>query len=164
MAARHVSIIVAMAKNRVIGARNAIPWRLPGELALFKRITMGHHIVMGRQTWESIGRLLPGRTSIVVTRNPDYRVPGAIVAGSLEKALIACGDDSEVFVIGGAQLYAAALPVANRLYLTIVETDVAGDTLMPDFDLSRWQLVSHESHAADERNPHPYTLHVYDRA
>jgi dihydrofolate reductase len=163
MAARRVSIIVAMAKNRVIGANNTIPWRLPGELALFKRITMGHHIVMGRQTWESIGRLLPGRTSVIVTRNAAYRVPGAIVARSLDVALAACGNDPEVFVIGGAQLYAAALPLADRLYLTVVEADVPGDTLMPDFDLAQWQLASSEPHAADERNPHPYTLHVYER-
>jgi dihydrofolate reductase len=163
MAARRVSIIVAMAKNRVIGAGNAIPWRLPGELALFKRITMGHHIVMGRQTWESIGRLLPGRTTVIVTRNPAYRVPGAIVAASLDDALAACGDDPEIFVIGGAQLYAAALPLADRLYLTVVEAEVPGDTLMPEFDLARWRLVSRESHAADGRNPLPYTLHLYER-
>ena len=164
MSARRVSIIVAMAKNRVIGAGNAIPWRLPGELALFKRITMGHHIVMGRQTWESIGRLLPGRTTVIVTRNPAYRVPGAIVARSLDAALAACGEDPEVFVIGGAQLYAAALPMANRLYFTVVEAEVPGDTLMPDFDLAQWRPVSSEPHAADARNPYAYTLHVYDRA
>ena len=162
--ARRVSIIVAMARNRVIGANNAIPWRLPGELALFKRITMGHHIIMGRSTWESIGRLLPGRTSVVISRNPAYTVAGALVAHSLDEALAVCGDDPEVFVIGGAQLYASALPQADRLYLTIVEAEVAGDTRMPGFDLSQWRLVSREPHAADERNPYPYTLHVYDRA
>src|SRR4051812_3923694 len=107
---QRVSLIVAMAKNRVIGANQGIPWHLPGELKMFKTITMGHHMIMGRNTWESIGRILPGRTTVVVTRQGDYKVPGAIVAPTLEDALRACGDDDEIFVIGGAQLYAAALP------------------------------------------------------
>ena len=103
-AAPRVSIIVAMARNRVIGAGNKIPWHLPAELKLFKSITMGHHIVMGRNTWESIGRLLPGRTSVIVTRQPAYRIEGALMASSLDAALDACKGDSEVFIIGGAQL------------------------------------------------------------
>lgn len=159
-----LSLIVAMARNRVIGANNSIPWRLPGELALFKRITTGHHIVMGRKTWESIGRLLPGRTSVIVTRTPGYAVPGAIVVASLAAALAAAQGDAEVFAIGGAQLYAAALPRADRIYLTVVEADVPGDTRMPEFDLSVWRLVSSEPHTADRNNPYAYTLHVYERA
>ena len=98
-----------MASNRVIGANGAIPWHLPEELKRFKSLTMGHHIIMGRKTWESIGRLLPGRTTVIVTRQPGYRVPGAIVAHSLDEAIAACGDDDEIFVIGGAELYAQAL-------------------------------------------------------
>jgi len=162
-APKRISIIVAMARNRVIGAGNRIPWHLPAELKLFKTITMGHHIVMGRNTWESIGRLLPGRISVIVTRQPAYRVEGAVMAASIETALAACGDDSEIFVIGGAQLYAAAMPLANRLYLTVVDADVAGDTYMPEFDPGNWHSVSSQSFVADERNPYPYVQTVYDR-
>lgn len=152
-----------MARNRVIGARNAIPWRLPGELQMFKTITMGHHIVMGRNTWESIGRLLPGRTTVIVTRRHGYQAAGAIVAGSLETALTMCGSDDEIFVIGGAQLYAAALPLADRIYLTEVDAEVAGDTFMPPFDLGQWREHSSRAFAADPKNPYDYRLTIYDR-
>ena len=152
-----------MARNRVIGANNAIPWHLPGELAMFRTITMGHHIIMGRNTWQSIGRLLPGRTTVIVTRQHDYHVPGAIVAHSLASALAACGDDDEIFVIGGGQLYAVALPLADRVYLTVVDAEVAGDTLMPQFDLAQWREHSSQAFVADEKNPYPYRLTVYDR-
>ncbi len=162
-ARQRISIIVAMARNRVIGARNAIPWHLPGELKMFKAITMGHHIIMGRNTWESIGRLLPGRTTVIVTRQRDFRVAGAIIADSLDAALAACGADDEVFIIGGAQLYAAALPIADRIYLTQVDAEVAGDTLMPQFDLSQWRVCSAQSFSADDKNPYAYRLTVYDR-
>lgn len=152
-----------MANNRVIGANNAIPWHLPGELKIFKSITMGHHIVMGRITWESIGRLLPGRTTMIVTRQRGYAVPGAIVTASLEDAIAACGTDDEIFVIGGGQLFAAALPLADRIYLTTVNADVAGDTLMPQFDLAQWHERSSQAYTADEKNPYDYRLTVYDR-
>lgn len=158
-----VSLIVAMAKNRVIGANNAIPWHLPGELKLFRSVTTGHHIVMGRRTYESIGRLLPGRITVIVTRTPGYAAPGAIVAGSLEAAIAACGNDDEIFVIGGAQLYAAALPIADRLYLTTVNAEVAGDTYMPDFDPGAWREVSARSFAADDKNPYAYRFSIHDR-
>jgi dihydrofolate reductase len=163
-AAPRVSIIVAMARNRVIGAGNRIPWHLPAELKLFKAITMGHHIVMGRNTWESIGRLLPGRTSVIVSRQPDYRVDGALMASSLDAALAACKGDAEIFIIGGAQLYAAAMPRADRLYLTIVDADVAGDAYMPEFDLRDWRAASSQAHAADDKNPYHYVQTVYERA
>ncbi len=152
-----------MAKNRVIGARNAIPWRLPGELQMFKTITMGHHIVMGRNTWKSIGRLLPGRTTVIVTRQRGYQAAGAIVAASLEKALKMCGNDDEIFVIGGAQLYAAALPLADRIYLTEIDAEVAGDAFMPQFDFAQWREQSSRAFAADPKNPYDYRLTVYDR-
>lgn len=159
-----ISLIVAMAKNRVIGANGAIPWHLPGELKMFKAITMGHHMIMGRNTWESIGRLLPGRTTVVVTRQRGYKITGAIVAPSLDEAIAACGNDEEIFVIGGAQLYEAALPRADRIYLTEVDADVAGDTFMPRFDLSEWRAGSVTPHSADDRNPYRFTLTVYERA
>lgn len=158
-----VSVIVAMARNRIIGAGNKIPWHLPAELKLFKTITMGHHIVMGRNTWESIGRLLPGRTTVIVTRQPGYHVDGAIVAASPEAALAACRDDDEAFVIGGAQLYAALLPRANRLYLTVVDADVEGDALMPEFDPADWRKLSAQSFGADDKNPYDYVQTVYER-
>ena len=162
-AARHVSVIVAMAHNRVIGAGNKIPWHLPAELKLFKTITMGHHIVMGRNTWESIGRLLPGRTSVIVTRQPAYRVEGAVMASSIETALDVCKGDDEIFIIGGAQLYAAAMPYANRLYLTVVDADIAGDAFMPAYDPAAWHQRSAQSYPADEKNPYAYEQTVYDR-
>jgi len=162
--AARLSVIVAMARNRVIGAGNKIPWHLPAELKLFKTITMGHHIIMGRNTWESIGRLLPGRTSVVVTRQPAYRVEGALMASSLEAAIRACRGDDEIFIIGGAQLYAAAMPLVNRLYLTIVEADVAGEAYMPEFDLSEWHKQSSHAFTADDKNPYDYVQTVYERA
>ncbi len=162
--ASRISIIVAMARNRVIGAANRIPWHLPAELKLFKSTTMGHHIVMGRNTWESIGRLLPGRTSVIVTRQPDYRVDGAVMAASVETAIAACGNDPEIFIIGGAQLYAAALPLATRLYLTVVDADVPGDAFMPAFDLGAWRQRAVRAFAADDKNPYDYVQTVYERA
>jgi dihydrofolate reductase len=158
-----VSLIVAMAKNRVIGANNRIPWHLPNELRLFKSLTMGHHIVMGRRTYESIGRLLPGRTTVIVTRQRDYAVPGAIVVHSVEEALDACKGDDECFVIGGADLFRETLPFADRLYLTIVDAEPAGDTFMPEFDMDAWQEASSQDFAADERHAYPYRYAVYGR-
>ena len=152
-----------MARNRVIGAGNAIPWHLPEELKRFKRITLGHHIIMGRKTWDSIGRALPGRTTVIVTRQRGYNVPGARVAHSLDEAIAACGDDSEIFVIGGAELYAQVLPRAGRLYLTTVDAEVAGDTCMPDFDAGVWREVSSLSFVADERHQYPFRCIVYER-
>ena len=162
--ASRLSIIVAMAKNRVIGAHGAIPWRLPNELKLFKRLTMGHHIIMGRKTYESIGRLLPGRTTVIVTRQAGYRVRGALVARSLEAAIAACNGDDEVFVIGGGELYKAALPLANRIYLTTVDAEPDGDTYMPEFDLSDWRETSAQAFEADDTHRYNYRFAVYDRA
>lgn len=159
-----VSLVVAMAKNRVIGANQSIPWHLPRELKMFKAITLGHHMVMGRNTWESIARLLPGRTTVVVTRQPDYRIDGAIVAPSLEAALAACQGDEEIFIIGGAQLYAAALPRADRIYLTEIDAEVAGDTYMPEFDLQQWRATAVTEYPADEKNRYNYKLTIYERS
>ena len=152
-----------MAKNRVIGAGNAIPWHLPEELKRFKRITLGHHIIMGRKTWESIGRLLPGRTTVIVTRNQDYAAPGAKVAHTLDTAIALCAGDSEIFVIGGGELYRAALPKADRLYLTVVDAEPAGDTRMPDFDDAHWKIVDTRRFSKDERHAHDYRFEVHDR-
>ena len=153
-----------MAKNRVIGADDKIPWHLPNELKLFKSLTMGHHIVMGRKTYESIGRLLPGRTTVIVTRQPDYAVPGAIVAHSVGDAIRACEGDDEIFVIGGAELFRETLPAADRLYLTIVDAEPEGDVFMPEIDMREWRETSAQSFASDEKHAHDYRFSIYDRS
>ncbi len=153
-----------MARNRVIGADGRIPWHLPEELKRFKRLTLGHHIIMGRKTWESIGRPLPGRTSVIVTRQRGYRAPGAKVVHSLDEAIAACGSDDEIFVIGGAELYSQSLSRAGRLYLTTVDAEVAGDTLMPDIAAGEWREVSAAAFAADERHRHAFRCVTYERS
>lgn len=158
-----LSLIVAMGRNRVIGANGTIPWHLPSELQMFRRLTMGHHIVMGRRTWESINRLLPGRTTVIVTRQRDYQVPGAITAHSFDEAIAACGNDEEIFVIGGAELYRSALPMAGRLYLTTVDAEPDGDTFMPAFDLAQWRETSTETFGADGHHRHAWRFTVYER-
>ncbi len=152
-----------MAKNRVIGANGAIPWHLPEELKRFKVLTMGHHLIMGRKTWESIGRLLPGRETVIVTRQPGYKVPGAKIAHSLDEAVAACGEDREIFLIGGAELYAQALPRAGRIYLTTVDATVDGDTFMPEFDTADWREISSESFAADGKNRYAFRCSTHER-
>jgi dihydrofolate reductase len=133
-----INVIVAMARNRVIGINNTLPWRLPADLQHFKALTMGHHLIMGRKTYESIGKPLPGRTTVIVTRNADYRVEGCLTAMSIDAAIAACGNDPEIFFVGGAELYAQVLPRADRLYLTEIQADFDGDAHFPDFDRSAW--------------------------
>ena len=152
-----------MAKNRVIGANDRIPWHLPNELRIFKSLTMGHHIVMGRKTYDSINRLLPGRTTVIVTRQKDYSVPGAIVAHSISDAIDACKGDDEIFVIGGADLFRETLPIADRLYLTTVDAEPAGDTFMPEFDMSEWRETSAQAFEPDEKHAHGFRFTVLDR-
>jgi dihydrofolate reductase len=127
-----LSLIVATAKNRVIGVNNTLPWHLPEDLKRFRALTTGHHIIMGRKTYDSLGRLLPGRTTVIVTRNQAYKVEGAIVVHSLEDAIAACGDDEEVFLIGGAELYKDGLELANKLYVTEINTEYEGDAFFPE--------------------------------
>ncbi len=158
-----VSLIVAMAKNRVIGIDNTLPWRLPADLKHFKTLTMGHHIVMGRKTYESIGKPLPGRTSVVVTRNPEYAAPGVIVASSLQAAISACGDDDEIFVIGGAELYQQAIALADRIYLTEIDADISGDAYFPEFKLDEWLELSRDKHSQLEPQPLQFDFVVYHR-
>lgn len=143
-----LSIIVAVANNHVIGQHNTLPWHLPEDLKRFKALTMGHHIIMGRKTYESLGRLLPGRTTVIVTRNQDYHVDGAIVVNSLKQALEACKADAEVFLIGGAELFEIGLKQADKIYLTEIHADFDGDAFLPAFDLSSWQETSREHHKA----------------
>jgi dihydrofolate reductase len=158
------SLIVAMARNGVIGRDNAMPWHLPSELARFKRITMGHHLIMGRRTFESIGRLLPGRTTVIVTRNPQYSVPGAIITHSLSDALASSRADDEPFVIGGADLFAQALPLARRIYLTTIDAEIEGDVRMPVIDRTRFVSTGHERIEAGPGQALAYDFEVLERA
>jgi dihydrofolate reductase len=158
-----LSIITAMAANRVIGVENRLPWHLPEDLQHFKALTMGHHIVMGRKTYDSIGKPLPGRHTIIITRNVDYAVPGCIAVNSIDAALIVADGDSEVFFVGGAELYAQALPLVDRMYITEIKRDFPGDAKFPQFDSSRWNEVSREKHIANGSEPFEYHFVVYDR-
>jgi dihydrofolate reductase len=158
-----ISLIVAMAKNRVIGANNTLPWHLPADLKHFKALTMGHHMIMGRKTYESIGKPLPGRTSVVVTRSANYSMSGVIVVNSLEDAIAACGNEEEIFVIGGAELYRQAIGLTDRIYLTEIDADISGDAHFTDFDSNLWQETGRESHTPDEKNLYSYHFVIYDR-
>ncbi|WP_456379635.1 type 3 dihydrofolate reductase [Thiolapillus sp.] len=151
-----ISIIAAMARNRVIGKGNKLPWRLPADLQHFKRITMGKPMIMGRKTWESLPGLLPGRPHIVVSRNRDHQAPGASLAHSLEAAIRQAGNVPEIMIVGGANLYAQALSLAQRIYLTEIDLDVEGDAWFPEFDSVQWRETSREEHRADENNPVDY--------
>jgi dihydrofolate reductase len=159
-----VSLIVAMARNRVIGINNTLPWRCPDDLKHFKALTMGHHIVMGRKTYESIGKPLPGRTTVIVTRNARLKVDGCLVAHSLKEAISLCGADNEVFVVGGAEIYAQALPLADKLYLTEIQKDVIGDAEFPEFNLSEWREVSREIHHQEMPEPLGFYFVEYQRS
>ena len=147
-----MSLIVAVAENGIIGRNGQLPWQLSADLKRFKRLTMGHHLVMGRKTFESIGRLLPGRTTVVVTRQPMFVAPGALVAHDLPQALQLAAGDNEVFIVGGSELYRQALPHVNRIYLTQVQARVDGDVRFPEIDESAWQVVSRSHHPVDEQN------------
>ena len=157
-----VSIIVAMAKNRVIGANNALPWHLSADLKRFKMLTMGHHIIMGRKTFESIGRVLPGRTSVVVTRNSAFRFEGVVTAEGLGDALEKSIGDGEVFVIGGGEIYAEALPIADRVYATEVDGCCDGDTFFPELDSATWKETERISNV-DEDSAQRYSFVTLDR-
>ncbi len=148
-----LTLIVARARNGVIGKDNAMPWKIPGEQAYFKRVTMGHPIIMGRKTWESIGRPLPGRRSIVISRNSAYMAPGAEVVTSLDDALGLCDGAPEAFVIGGAELYRLALARADRLLITEIDHDFDGDTRFPAPDPAQWREAARDHHARTDERP-----------
>jgi dihydrofolate reductase len=158
-----LALIAALADNRVIGRDNRLPWRLSADLRHFKTVTMGKPVIMGRNTYESIGKPLPGRSNIVLTRDPHYQAPGCQVVHSLDQALEAAAGHAEVMVIGGAQLYRQAIDRAKRLYLTRVKADVEGDTLFPEFDPAQWRELDRESHRADDKNEHDYEFITLER-
>lgn len=164
-----ISMIAAMSKNRVIGKENSLPWHLPNDLRFFKESTTGKPIVMGRKTFESIGRPLPGRKNIVVTSDPEWHKEGVETVRNLTTALQIASrhaedtDVSEVMVIGGAQIYKQVLPLSDRLYLTLVDTEIEGDAFFPEFPKNEWNLVSEEPHSACARNPYDYRFQIFDR-
>ena len=158
-----ISIIVAIARNGIIGGDNRLLWHISEDLRRFKALTTGHPVVMGRKTWESLGRPLPGRTNVVLTRQPDFAPEGAVVVHSLEEAVRMFPPQEEVFIIGGGELYAQALPLADRLYITTVEADYEGDVRFPEWDQSQWQLTSRELHERGEKFEHPFEFVDYAR-
>lgn len=157
-----LALIAAVARNGVIGARNALPWRLPEDLRRFKALTLGHAVVMGRRTFDSLGRALPGRQNIVVTRRAALDAPGIEVARSLEEALALVRDPPPVWCIGGGELFREAFPLATRLELTEIDADIGGDTFFPPFDGAQWREVMRESHAPGEAG-WPYAFVTYER-
>lgn len=159
-----ISFVVAMDKNRVIGKNNDLPWRLPADLAYFKRVTMGNPIIMGRKTHESIGRVLPGRENIIVTRNEDYQASGCEVLHHIDDIKrLDKENEEELFVIGGAELFRELLPIADRLYVTHIHHEFEGDTFFPSVSWSEWKVISREQGVKDEKNPYDYEYVVYER-
>lgn len=160
-----ISTIVAVAKNNVIGKDNDIPWYLPADLKYFKKITTGHHIVMGRKCYESIGRPLPKRTNVVVTRNPFFIATGCVITHNVAEAvqLAEANGEEEVFIIGGGQIYEIALPHVDRIYLTEVDLEVDGDVFFPEIDEKDWTLIKETKHQADEKNEYNYTFKILER-
>jgi len=152
-----ISIIVAMAQNRAIGINNTLPWRCPEDLKHFKALTMGHHMIMGRKTFDSIGKPLPGRTSVVVTRNPELNIDGCIVVHSLEAAIAASSGDEEIFIVGGAELYAQAIPLATTIYLTEIQQEVSGDAYFPALNPNEWHEVARDTRT--QQSPQPLSYH-----
>lgn len=159
----HLALIVAIAANYVIGNNNQLPWHLPADLKHFKNLTMGKPIVMGRKTYESIGKPLPGRRNIVVTRQENLAIPGCEVVHSLEEALKITQTADEVMLIGGAELFKQALPLANTMYLTFIHQDFHGDAYFPHWNTAQWKEVAREDCESDENNPYRYSFVTYQR-
>ena len=158
-----ISIIVAMAQNNVIGFQNKMPWHLPAELQYFKQVTMGKPIIMGRKTYESIGKPLPGRKNIVITSQQDYQADGISIVHSLDAALQQVQDAPEVMIIGGAKIYEQAVHLANRMYVTVIDHCFEGDTFFPHWDTHLWQVIAQMTYAADEKNPYAYKTMTLER-
>lgn len=158
-----VSLVAAMAENRVIGRAGGLPWHLPKDLQHFKKLTVDHTVIMGRRTFDEVKRPLANRRNVVISRNPEFHPPGVTVVPSLAEALALGATEREVFVIGGGEIYRAALPRADRLYLTVVHARVEGDTRFPEFEQDGWVLEEEEHHPADEKHAYPFTFRVYNR-
>jgi len=158
-----LSIIVAMAKNRTIGVNNTLPWRCPEDLKHFKALTMGHHMIMGRKTFDSIGKPLPGRTTVVVTRDKNLKIEGCLIANSLQDAISLCSGDAEAFIVGGADIYSQSLQLADTLYVTEIQQDVEGDAHFPEFDRNLWQETARDMRTQETPQPLAYHFVTYCR-
>jgi len=159
-----ISIIAAIANNRIIGKDNQMPWHLPADLAHFKKMTLGKPIIMGRKTFESIGRPLPGRKNIVVTRNTEFSAEGITVVSNLDHAIIEAGNVAEVVIMGGGNIYSQMLESADRLYLTLIDLDIAGDTQFPDYNIYQWQQTETTNRPADEKNKYALKFMTLNRS
>lgn len=158
-----VSLVAAMAENRVIGRDGRLPWHLPADMRFFRRLTTGHTVIMGRKTFESMDGPLPNRRNVVLSRQTGYHPSGATVVSDLAQGLELATGEPEVFVVGGAEIYRLALPLTDRIYLTVVHTTVEGDTVFPQFDSMEWELVADHRHPADEQNLFDYSFRRYER-
>jgi len=159
----NLTIIAAMAKGRVIGKDNDLIWHLPDDLKHFKNLTKGHHVIMGRKTFESMGKPLPGRTNIVITRQKDYKADGCILVHTLEEAIRKAEGDAQPFIIGGGEIYKQALKYAQTIELTEVHGEFEGDTTFPEFDTSKWKEIERNSHATDEKHKYSFDFTRYQK-
>jgi dihydrofolate reductase len=157
-----ISYIVAMDIQQAIGLGNSLPWRLPADLAYFKRTTLNHTVLMGRKTYESIGKPLPNRTNVIITQNKDYNAEGCQIVHSVEEA-VELAKNEEIFVIGGAEVFQLLMPAVNRLYITLIEHEFDADTFFPEFDIEDWVLESSEDGIKDDKNPYDFSFLVYTR-
>ena len=156
-------LIAAVAQNNVIGKDNELVWHLPADMRFFKNTTMGHTLIMGRKTFESFGKPLPGRKSIVITRQKNWQYEGVKVVHSLDEAIKAAPQGEEVFIVGGAEIYRLALPLCKKMYLTIVHHEFEGDTFFPPVDFTQWKLISEEKHPTDEKHAFAFSIRTYER-
>ena len=153
-----ITLVAAMTPQRVIGKNNSLPWQMPADLAHFKKITLGKPIIMGRKTYQSIGRLLPGRKNIIITRDRNFQIEGAEIFHDISSALNSLKNEVDVCVIGGSEIFAQTLPLANVLELTYIQANMDGDSFFPEFDQNKFKEISREEHKADENNPHDYVF------
>ncbi|OHA46286.1 MAG: hypothetical protein A3A80_04205 [Candidatus Terrybacteria bacterium RIFCSPLOWO2_01_FULL_44_24] len=158
-----ISVIVAFSRNRVIGNNNTLPWHLPEDLKRFRELTYGHTVIMGRKTHESIGKVLPGRTNIIITSKEDYKAEGCIIAGSLDEAIKIADGDSEVFIIGGANVYKQAMAIADRLYVTFIKEEFEGDAFFPEINEDIWQIRSKTDYCKNPMDPYNFSFITYVR-
>ncbi len=158
-----ITMIAAIGSNKAIGKDNELLWHLPNDLKRFKKVTAGHHVIMGRKTFESLGRPLPNRTNIIISRNENYKAEGCIVVSSLEDALAAAATDPNPFILGGAQIYTQAMPLADELDITLVKASLEADAFFPEIDLKVWKEVSREDYQADDRHAYDYSFVKYKK-
>jgi dihydrofolate reductase len=154
----NLSIIVALSENNVVGINNQLPWHLSADLKRVKALTMGHHLIMGRKTFESIGKPLPGRTNVIITRNNNYHADGITVVSSLNEALEKAKDDNEAFIFGGGEIFREALPVVNKIYMTRIHQNFEGDTRFPELNPEEWKVISRQDFNSDEKNNYNYSF------